>query len=58
MALHQLAAKASSSFSLFDIAPPSPTPQVFLLFMCEVTTFVYFDFSPLFVEQCVLCYHN
>ncbi|KHN10662.1 Arm repeat protein interacting with ABF2 [Glycine soja] len=30
MALHQLAAKASSSFSLFDIAPPSPTPQMYL----------------------------
>jgi len=29
MALHQLAAKASSSFSLFDIASPSPTLQVF-----------------------------
>ncbi|TKY44491.1 ARM repeat protein interacting with ABF2 [Spatholobus suberectus] len=29
-ALHKLAAKASSSVSLFDAAPPSPTPQMYL----------------------------
>ncbi|TKY62448.1 ARM repeat protein interacting with ABF2 [Spatholobus suberectus] len=29
-ALHKLAAKASSSVSVFDVAPPSPTPQMYL----------------------------
>ncbi|RDX70738.1 Arm repeat protein with ABF2, partial [Mucuna pruriens] len=30
VALHKLASRASSSVSLFDIAPPSPTPQIYM----------------------------